>query len=247
MKIIGIIPARYASTRFPGKPLVDIGGKSMIRRVYDRACLAASLSEVWVATDDERIFDHVQGFGGQVMMTLPSHATGTERCQEAVERLGGDAEAVVNIQGDEPFIHPEQVEALCALLLRQEVSIATLVKRIEDTATLLNPAKVKVVLDAANRALYFSRSAVPYFRDALATEWVSHHDYYKHVGIYGYKTNVLRELVHLETGALEQAESLEQLRWLERGRSIYCAITRYESPAVDTPEDLEGLAGYLPD
>jgi len=244
MRLVGIVPARYGSTRFPGKPLVDIFGKSMVRRVYERASQAPELDEVWVATDDERIYDHVKAFGGKVMMTLSTHTSGTERCHEASELLSRGADAIVNIQGDEPFVHPKQISELCAVISRPEVGIATLVKRIEDPAVLLNPNKVKVVIDSANRALYFSRSAIPYFRDHSVTEWMAKHDFYKHIGLYAYKVDVLREIVHLEPSSLEQAESLEQLRWLERGRSIHCAITRYESPAVDTPEDLEGLLPF---
>ncbi len=244
MDIVGIIPARYGSSRFPGKPLAEINGKSMIRRVYEQAIRASELKEVWVATDDERIFDHVTAFGGKVKMTLDTHESGTDRCHEAASTLGHRPDAVVNIQGDEPYIKPEQISELCQLISRDEVQIATLVKRIETADVLLNPNKVKVVLDASNRALYFSRSAIPYFRGVQATEWMTHHDYYKHIGLYGYRIDTLRELVHMEISALEQAESLEQLRWLERGKTIHCAITRYESPAVDTPEDLEALKGY---
>ncbi len=244
MRLVGIVPARYGSTRFHGKPLIDIFGKSMVRRVYERASQAPELDEVWVATDDARIYDHVKGFGGKVMMTLSTHTSGTERCHEAAELLSREADAIVNIQGDEPFIHPKQISELCALISREEVSIATLVKRIEDPAALLNPNKVKVVLDSANKALYFSRSAIPYFRDHSETEWMARHDFYKHIGLYAYKMDTLREIVHMEPSTLERAEALEQLRWLERGKSIHCAVTRYESPAVDTPDDLEGLKAF---
>lgn len=244
MRIAGIIPARYAATRFPGKPLVMIHGVSMIERVYRQAVQAQQLSEVVVATDDERIYDHVKGFGGMVVMTLPDHASGTERCHEAASKLEVQPQAVVNIQGDEPYIRPSQIDELCTIIAREEVQIATLVKRIEDVDTLLNPNKVKAVLDAQNKALYFSRSPIPYLRGLPVTEWLTKHDFYKHIGLYAYKTDVLRELVHFESSALERAESLEQLRWIERGRTIHCGITRYESPSIDAPEDLEALEGY---
>lgn len=245
MRLVGIIPARFGSTRFPGKPLVDIFGKSMVRRVYERASQAPELDELWVATDDERIYDHVKAFGGKVMMTLSTHTSGTERCHEASELLSREADAIVNIQGDEPFIHPEQISELCALISRPEVGIATLVKRIEDPAALLNPNKVKVVIDSGNKALYFSRSAIPYFRDHSVTQWMEQHDFYKHIGLYAYKVEVLREIVHMEPSSLERAEALEQLRWLERGKSIHCAITRHESVAVDTPDDIDRLSADL--
>lgn len=243
MRIVGVIPARYGSTRFPGKPLVSINGKSMIRRVFERASRARGLDELWVATDDERIAEHVRSFGGEVMLTRDTHESGTERCHEVSSRLASPADAILNIQGDEPYIYPEQIEALCALIAEEGVEIATLVKRIESTEVLLNPNKVKAVLNARNEALYFSRSPIPFYRGLSAAEWIAQHDYYKHIGLYAYRAEVLNELVHLEAGALEQAEALEQLRWLERGKRIFCAITRYESPAVDTPADLEALLG----
>lgn len=239
MKVIGIIPARYASTRFPGKPLAEIHGKSMIERVYRQAEASTSLSEVWVATDDDRIATHVTAFGGKVVSTLPSHESGTERCHEAWSKIGSEAGAVINIQGDEPYIAPEQIDQLAALIVREDAQIATLIKRISDTEDLLDPNKVKVVVDAANKALYFSRSAIPFMRDQPVTVWLKNHDYYKHLGIYAYRTEVLHELVHLESSALEKAEKLEQLRWLERGKSIHCGITKFESPSIDTPDDLE--------
>jgi 3-deoxy-manno-octulosonate cytidylyltransferase (CMP-KDO synthetase) len=241
MQLVGIIPARYQSSRFPGKPLVDIFGKSMVQRVYERACEAKELDEVWVATDDARIVEHVERFGGRAMLTLESHTSGTERCHEASALLNRNADAIINIQGDEPYIHPGQISELCRLIRREDVHIATLVKRIEDPANLLNPNKVKVVLDQANRALYFSRSAIPFYRDLAVTDWLKRHDYYKHIGLYGYKTKCLQEIVHLAPSALERAESLEQLRWLEHGKRIHCGITRHESPAIDTPEDLQAL------
>lgn len=241
MHTLGIIPARYGSSRFPGKPLELILGKSMIQRVYEQATQATQLSEVYVATDDERIQAHVHSFGGKCVMTLPTHTTGTERCHEAVEQVSDHSEAVINIQGDEPFINPQQIDELITVLKRPEVQIATLVKRIEDEEVLLNSNKVKVVLDRNNKALYFSRSPIPFYRDGIITEWLAKHDYYKHIGLYGYKSQTLREIVHLEPSALEQAESLEQLRWIESGINVHCGITRYESPSVDTPSDLKEI------
>lgn len=241
MRISGIIPARYNSSRFPGKPLVDINGKSMIQHVYERASACAALQDVVVATDDDRIYNHVQAFGGQVIMTLPNHESGTERCHEAAEKLDSKADAVINIQGDEPFIASEQIEQLAALIQKDETEIATLVKKIDHPDDLLNPNKVKVVMDANNHALYFSRSPIPHMRETMITEWLSKHDYYKHLGLYAYRTDVLREITHFEAGILEQVEKLEQLRWLEKGKSILCGITKKESLAIDTPEDLERL------
>lgn len=241
MQILGIIPARFGSSRFPGKPLELILGKSMIQRVYEQVQQASLVSDVYVATDDERIEAHVHSFGGKVVMTLPSHTSGTERCHEATERIEGSYDAVINIQGDEPFIVPSQIDELVNVLMKPEVSIATLVKRIDDEEVLLNPNKVKVVLDRNNKALYFSRSPIPFLRDGKITDWLEKHDYYKHIGIYGYKTQVLRDIVHLEHSALERAESLEQLRWLESGIGIHCGITKHESPSVDTPEDLKEI------
>ena len=213
----------------------------MIQRVYEQVQQASLVSEVYVATDDERIEAHVHDFGGKVVMTLPSHTSGTERCHEATERIGGTFDAVINIQGDEPFIVPSQIDELVTVLMKPDVSIATLVKRIDDEEVLLNPNKVKVVLDRNNKAMYFSRSPIPFLRDGKITEWLLKHDYYKHIGIYGYKTQVLRDIVHLEHSALERAESLEQLRWLESGIHIHCGITKHESPSVDTPEDLREI------
>lgn len=240
MRIIGIIPARFGSTRFPGKPLALIHGKSMIQRVYEQALKAEELAEVWVATDDERIADCVTGFGGQVVSTLPNHTTGTERCHEALQKIGS-AQAVVNIQGDEPYISPIQINEVARLLRKPHVDIATVVKRIDDASVLLDPNKVKVVMGKNNKALYFSRSAIPFFRDASLSEWVSKHDFYKHIGLYGYTSEALHQIVHLESSALEMAESLEQLRWLENGKEIYCVLSSYESMSVDTPDDLKEI------
>jgi 3-deoxy-manno-octulosonate cytidylyltransferase (CMP-KDO synthetase) len=236
MKIIGIIPARFASTRFPGKPLVDIGGKTMIQRVYEQAKKASSLSEVLVATDDQRIFDAVEDFGGKVVMTSSSHTNGTERCNEVAASF--EADVVINIQGDEPFIQPEQINQLADLFLDESVQIGTLVKQIYENADLHNPTIIKAVLSLKKEALYFSRSAIPFLRTP-DTE----HIFFKHIGIYGFRKAVLDSLVKLPLSSLEKAESLEQLRWLENGYKIQTALTEYNSLSVDVPEDLEKLKG----
>lgn len=246
MKILGIIPSRYASTRFPGKPLADVQGKSMISRVYEQAGRSESLSDLIVATDDQRIFDHVKSFNGSVVMTAADHKNGTSRCQETVELLrqknpGLIYDAVVNIQGDEPFIDPVQIDSVCELMKLQGTEIATLVKKIESHGELFNPNVVKVAAGLSGRALYFSRNAIPFLRDYPEEKWTEHHVYYKHIGIYAYRTDVLARLVNLEPGRLEKAEKLEQLRWLENGYQIMVEQTDFESIAIDTPEDLSKI------
>jgi 3-deoxy-manno-octulosonate cytidylyltransferase (CMP-KDO synthetase) len=239
MIIHGIIPARWASTRFPGKPLALINGKTMIRRVYDQAAHAQSLSKVVVATDDRRIFDHVAAFGGEVMMTSSKHQSGTSRCAEIIERSGAaDPDVVINIQGDEPFIDPSQIDNLAALFSEPGVQIATLVKKITNTEELINPNVVKVVTTTDGKALYFSRAAIPFVRGYTEGEFLDTAAFYKHIGIYAYRTEVLKHIIKLPAGALETAESLEQLRWLEHGLTIHTALTNLESFAVDTPDDL---------
>ena len=235
--ILGIIPARYASTRFPAKALADIGGKSMIQRVVERAWQATSLSRVVVATDDERIRAHVADFGGEVVMTSVHHQSGTDRCQEAVEQLGITADYVVNIQGDEPFIQPRQIDLLTSVL-DGVTELATLVKVISDPQTLLNPNTPKVVVSTTGNALYFSRHPIPYFRGKPVDTWLEFHTYYKHIGLYAYRTDVLARLTQLPPSLLEQAESLEQLRWLENGYRIRTVVTELDSHGIDTPEDL---------
>jgi 3-deoxy-manno-octulosonate cytidylyltransferase (CMP-KDO synthetase) len=237
MKILGIIPARFASTRFPGKPLAMINGKPMVQRVYEQA-LKANLDEVVVATDDDRIADVVKSFGGNVVMTSAEHPSGTDRCAEAMAKYKSGWDAVINIQGDEPYIHPNQINILAALLQRAEVEIGTLVKKISQPEELLNVNTPKVVIDALGNALYFSRQPIPYKKGVEISEWVKHHTYYKHIGIYGYKSNVLPKLTLLSQSSLEVAESLEQLRWLENGYKIATGITSEETIAVDTPDDL---------
>ena len=236
--ITGIIPARYASTRFPGKPLVDIHGKSMLQRVYEQ-CQKSNLDRLVVATDDERIAAHVQDFEGEVILTASTHKSGTDRIAEAADKLNlQDDGIVVNIQGDEPFIHPEDINLLAACFENQTTQIATLVKKINAIETLENPNNPKVVLNANKEALYFSRAPIPHLKDLKKEDWLNHHTFYKHIGIYGFRTAVLKEISQLPSSLLEQKEGLEQLRWLENGYRIQTAETNSESIAVDCPEDL---------
>lgn len=242
--ILGIIPARYASTRFPAKPLVDIAGKSMIQRVYEQVKKSTLVSEVVVATDNQKIFDHVIGFGGKVSMTKESHVSGTDRCYEALTLQKEKFEYVINIQGDEPFIQPEQIDLL-AVLLDGQTEIATLVKKIEDAEQLFNPNVVKAVISSKGEALYFSRSTIPHVRNVPDNEWLSKHHFFKHIGMYAYRADILKQLTTLPVSPLEKAESLEQLRWLENGFSIKTAETKTETIGIDTPEDLEKALVHL--
>ena len=236
--ITGIIPARYASTRFPGKPLVDIHGKSMLQRVYEQ-CQKSNLDQLVVATDDERIATHVQDFAGEVILTDSTHKSGTDRIAEAADKLNlQDDSIVLNIQGDEPFIHPEDINLLAACFENQTTQIATLVKKINAIETLENPNNPKVVLNANKEALYFSRVAIPHLKDLKKEDWLNHHTFYKHIGIYGFRIAVLKEIIQLPSSLLEQKEGLEQLRWLENGYRIQTLETNSESIAVDCPEDL---------
>lgn len=242
MKVVGIIPARYASTRFPGKPLVMIQGKTMIQRVYEQASKAGVLNELIVATDDERIRAHVLDFGGRVMMTSTDHRTGTERCNEVVSALSASGDlfdVAINIQGDEPFINPGQIELVASCFLNEQVEIATLVKKITRPDDLNRTTVMKVVVSLDNRALYFSRQLIPFVRGVPESEWLSHHTFYKHIGIYAFRTGVLAAVARLSPTPLETAESLEQLRWLENGHTIHVAVTEHESHSIDTPEDLD--------
>lgn len=241
MSILGIIPARFASTRFPGKPLTVINGKTMIRRVYEQASASKLLQKVIVATDDDRISNEVKSFGGEVVMTSDQHRSGTDRCAEAVSLVEGRWDVVINIQGDEPFIQPEQIDLLAALFNDREVEIGTLVKKLCDPSDLDNPNTMKVVLDAKNNGIYFSRSAIPFVRGEEKSNWLNKHFFYKHIGIYGYRTDILKKLTLLEPGKLEIAESLEQLRWLENGYKIRTAFTTLETISIDSPEDLHKL------
>lgn len=239
MKILGVIPARYASTRFPGKPLADINGKPMIQRVYEQAVKCKELSEVIVATDDKRIEEAVKKFSGNVVMTSDKHESGTDRCFEALTKYGGNFEAVINIQGDEPFIQPEQISKVVSCFSQRETRLATLVKKINSLHELADPNTVKVVVGKNKEALYFSRTAIPYCRGKEFAEWLKLHTYYKHIGIYGYRTDALKEITKLERSPLEMAESLEQLRWLENGYRISVEVTEMDSVSIDTPEDLQ--------
>ncbi len=238
MRILGIIPARHASTRFPAKPLADLDGKSMIWRVYEQAKKSTSLTKVVVATDHEEIFNHVIAFGGEVCMTSVHHASGTDRCFEVFSKETASFDYVINIQGDEPFIAPEQIDLL-ASLLDGKTELATLVKKIDSVEQLFNPNLVKAVINKNSEALYFSRSPIPYFRNIEQVEWVTHHPYYKHIGMYAYRNDILEKITRLEMSSLEKAESLEQLRWLENGYKIKVKETRIETIGIDTPEDLE--------
>ncbi len=243
MKILGVIPARYGSSRFPGKPMANILGKSMIQRVYEQAKKCLLLDELIVATDDERIVACVNSFSGNVMMTPVTLESGTERCYEAIKKLPENAEfdVVINIQGDEPFIDPQQISQLAGCFISEKVTIGTLVKKITQQDDLFNPNVVKVVFDKHYQALYFSRHPVPYHRGTEPADWMNGTNYYKHIGIYGYRTRVLKSITQLPVSPLEKAESLEQLRWLENGYPIHVMVTDHESIAIDTPEDLSKI------
>jgi 3-deoxy-manno-octulosonate cytidylyltransferase (CMP-KDO synthetase) len=244
MQILGIIPARYDSTRLPGKALIDIGGKSMTQRVYEQAKKAQKLAEVIVATDDERIFKHIQTIGGKVIMTSKSHNNGTDRCAEVAESLKADYQAVINIQGDEPFIDPAQIDEIAGLFADSTVEIATLAKKIVSYEELIDEKEAKVVLNQRNECVYMSRSAVPYMRGVTIKEWHLKQNYYKHIGIYGFRSDVLVNIPHLPVSDLEKIEGLEQLRWLAYYK-IKIGITEYETLAIDTAEDLKLVAKYL--
>lgn len=240
MKFIGIIPARYASSRFPGKPLVVIEGKTMIQRVYEQVRKSKKLDDVVVATDDERITAHVRDFGGQVVMTAASHQTGTDRCAEVISKLPG-FDVAINIQGDEPFIDPGQIELLTSCFEHTETAIATLVKAINSEDELFNVNIPKVVRNTKGEAVYFSRQTIPFLRNVKQEKWLETHTFYKHIGIYAYRCSVLQELTELPISPLEQAEALEQLRWLENGYRIQTAVTETETIAVDTQQDLDRI------
>ncbi len=247
MKSIGIIPSRYASTRFPGKPLVNINGKTMIQRVYEQTIKSSKLSKVVVATDDSRIFEHVNNFGGQVLMTGSQHLNGTTRCNEVISLLKNKGEyfdIVINVQGDEPYINPQQIDNTVSLFNDDTVQIGTLAKKITSNTELFDPNIVKIILNKKNQAIYFSRYAIPMLRGVDTKDWLNYFTYYKHVGIYGYKTNVLKLISTMAKGKLEQAEKLEQLRWLENDIPISINITDLESIAIDTKDDLLKLETY---
>ena len=246
MKYLGIIPARYASTRFPGKPLVDLMGKPMIQWVYER--VTDLLDKVVVATDDERILNAVQNWGGEALLTSPDHPSGTDRCLEAYLKLKEEYDVIINIQGDEPFIHPSQIELLKTAFQNPATRIATLIKPFsseDDFENLFNPNTPKVIINAKGHAIYFSRSIIPYIRGKHHSEWLKSHVFYKHIGIYAYKPKVLEEITTLPPSILEKAESLEQLRWIENGYTIQTMITNEETIGIDTPEDLERAVKFL--
>ena len=246
MKFLAIIPARYASTRFPAKPLALLGGKPMIQHVYER--VSCVLDDVVVATDNQRIYDAVVRFGGRAVMTSPDHRTGTDRCLEAYQNFGVEADVVINVQGDEPFIAEEQILALMQCFENPQTDIATLIKPFPTTTTyetLSNPNTPKVIVNPQGQALYFSRSVIPYLRGKEKDDWTSLHTYYKHIGIYAYRIDALRKVTQLQQTSLELAESLEQLRWLENGLIIQTAITNIETIGIDTPEDLQKAEKYL--
>ncbi|MBX7203128.1 MAG: 3-deoxy-manno-octulosonate cytidylyltransferase [Bacteroidia bacterium] len=241
-KFLGIIPARYASSRFPGKPLVDILGKTMIRRVYEQASQCRSLDQVVVATDDEQIAAEVQSFGGQVVMTSADHPSGTDRCAEVVAKTGTAPDSIIiNIQGDEPFIDPEQIDLLCTCFHQPEVELATLVRRFSSGNDILNPNTIKVVLDTQGFALYFSRLPIPFERDARQGMLPDVNAHFQHIGLYGYRAATLLEVAKLPPSKLESTEKLEQLRWLEHGYRIMTALSEHESWSVDAPEDLKKI------
>ena len=243
MKFMAIIPARYASTRFPGKPLAVLGGKTVIQRVYEQ--VSSVLSEVYVATDDQRIYDCVEGFGGKAVMTREDHKSGTDRIEEAVEKIGTDADVIINVQGDEPFIQPSQVETLMHLFDASETQIGTLGKLFESMEAVENPNSPNIVTDNRGFALYFSRSVIPYIRGKERNDWFGQYPFLKHLGIYAYRRDVLAEVTRLPQSSLEKAESLEQLRWLQNGYRIRVGLTDVETIGIDTPEDLQRAEQFL--
>ncbi len=243
MKYIAVIPARYASTRFPGKPLAMLGGKTVIQRVYEQA--VSVLSEAYVATDDERIFQAVEAFGGRAVMTRADHKSGTDRIQEAVQKIGTDADVIINIQGDEPFVQPSQIKTLMHLFDDPETQIGTLGKRFETMEAVCNPNSPKIVTDRRGFALYFSRSVIPYIRGIEEKDWLTHYPFLKHLGVYAYRREVLAEVTRLPQSQLEKAESLEQLRWLENGYRIRVGLTDVETVGIDTPDDLARAEAFL--
>lgn len=243
MKFIGIIPARYASTRFPGKPLALLGGKPVIQHVYEK--VAAVLEAAYVATDDERIYDVVKSFGGQVVMTRTDHKSGTDRIEEAIEKIGGEWDVVVNVQGDEPFVAKSQLDTICHCFDDPTTQIATLGKPFESMEAVQNPNSPKIVVDNMGFAMYFSRSVIPYVRGKEKSSWLTHYPFLKHLGIYAYRKDVLRQVTQLPQSSLEIAESLEQLRWLQNGFKIKVGTTDVETVGIDIPQDLERAEEFL--
>ena len=250
MKFIGIIPARYESSRFPGKPLFLIDGKSMIQRVYEQVSKSTTLTEIVVATDDLSIENHVKKFGGNVIMTSKDHLCGTDRCYEAFEKMNfnnkyNSNDIVINIQGDEPCINPEQIDLVANCFNKEEVKIATLIKKIDTEEDIYNSTIIKVVCDQFNRAIYFSRSPIPFIRDKKSSKWMEENPCFQHIGIYAYRASILGEITHLKPSPLEKSESLEQLRWLENGYPIHVNITTHKSYSVDVPADITKILALL--
>ena len=243
MRFTAIIPARYASTRFPGKPLAILGGKPVIQRVYEQ--VSSVLSEVYVATDDQRIYDTVEQFGGRAVMTRVDHKSGTDRIQEAVEKTGTTADVIINVQGDEPFIQPSQIPTLMQLFDAPETQIGTLGKLFESLEAVENPNSPKIVVDERGFALYFSRSVIPFIRGVEREEWFGQYPFLKHLGVYAYRREVLSQVTRLPQSSLEKAESLEQLRWLQNGYRIRVGLTDVETVGIDTPEDLARAEEFL--
>ncbi len=239
-KVVAIIPARFASTRFPGKPLVDLGGKPMIQRTYERVKSVDGFDRIVVATDDQRIFDAATAFGAEVMLTSETHLTGTDRCAEVLSRLGEAVDYVINIQGDEPFIEPEQLKEVAAGF-SSGAPILTLIKKITDQETLFNVNTPKVICDSEGHALYFSRQTIPFLRGVEPSDWLKKHTFYKHIGLYAYRADILPGLSALKPTSLELAESLEQLRWVQNGIRIKAIETQFETVGIDSPEDLEKI------
>lgn len=245
MQVVGIIPARYASSRLPGKPLSQIAGKTLIQRVYEQAKQATALNAVYVATDSPQIMQAVANFGGHAILTHTNHQSGTERCAEAIEKLPSKPNIVINIQGDEPFINPEQINQVVQIFTQNpDAQLATLIRKITEPEVLLNPNHPKVVINEQGQAIYFSRQAIPFLRNHPTQNWLQHHVFYQHVGIYGYTAQVLQQIVQLPPSPLEQAELLEQLRWIAHGWPIFTQITSYPILSVDTPDDLAAAIEY---
>lgn len=243
MKFIGIIPARYASSRFPGKPLAMLGGKMVIERVVEQ--VSSILDNVYVATDDQRIYDAVTGFGGRAIMTRTDHQSGTDRIREAYEKIGENVDVIINIQGDEPFIQQSQIKTVMECFNDENTQIATLGKPFETMEAVQNPNSPKIVIDNNGYAMYFSRSEIPFVRNTDKKEWINKYPFMKHIGLYAYRSNVLKEITELPQSSLELAESLEQLRWLQNGYKIKVGTTDVETVGIDTPDDLKRAEEYL--